>query len=90
MFVRSISKPESKYSHVINLEISSPQTLKTASISLNYPEMPQWVKLTNDSTGIYANSIDKTTGIQYLIQGVADAYRDHASFGKISFKLKNK
>jgi hypothetical protein len=79
--VRAISKPDSRYSHVINLELSSPQTLKTVSVSLNYPEMAQWVKLANDSTGIYANSIDKTTGIQYLIQGVADAYRDHLNFG---------
>ena len=85
-----VSKSGSNYSHVINLELSSPQTLKTASFTLNYPEMAQWVKLSNDSTGIYGNSIDKTTGIQYLIQGVADAFRDHLNFGIIAFNLKNK
>ena len=85
-----ITKPGSKYSHVVNLELSSPQTLRTASISLNYPKLAQWVRLTNDSTGIYENSIDKTTGILYLIQGVADAYRDHVNFGTIAFNLKNK
>ena len=85
-----VSKSGSNYSHVINLELSSPQTLKTASFTLNYPEMAQWVKLSNDSTGIYEKSIDKTTGIQYLIQGVADAYRDHLNFGTIEFNLKNK
>ena len=88
--VRSISKTDSRYSHVINLELSSPQTLKIASITLSYPGMAQWVKLSNDSTGIYDNSIDKTTGIQYLIQGVADAYRNHYNFGSIAFNLKNK
>jgi hypothetical protein len=88
--IMPISKPGSKYSHVINLELFSPQTLKSASITLNYPEMAQWVKLSNDSTGVYDNSIDKTTGIQYLIQGVADAYRDHLNFGTIAFNLKNK
>ena len=88
--VRPISKSGSEYSHVITLELSSPQTLKEVSISLNYPEMAQWVKLSNDSTGIYENSVDKTTGIQYLIQGVADAYRDHMNFGTIKFNLKNK
>lgn len=88
--VRPITKSGSKYSHVLNLELSSPQTLKSASITLNYPEMAQWVKLSNDSTGVYDNSIDKTTGIQYLIQGVADAFRDHMSFGTIAFNLKNK
>ena len=88
--VRPISKSGSKYSHVIKLELSSPQTLKTTSFTLNYPEMAQWVRLSNDSTGNYNNSIDKTTGIQYLIQGVADAYRDHLNFGTITFNLKNK
>ena len=88
--VRPISKPGSEYSHVITLELSSPRTLKEVNISLNYPEMAQWVKLANDSTGIYENSVDKTTGIQYLIQGVADAYKDHVNFGTIKFNLKNK
>ena len=90
MSVRPISKPDSRFSHVINLELSSPHTLKSASITLNYPEMAQWVKLSNDSTGVYDNSIDKTTGIQYLIQGVADAYRGHLNFGTVAFNLKNK
>lgn len=90
MSVRPISKSGSKYSHVIALELLSPQTLKTASISLNYPKIAQWVKLANDSTGIYENSVGKTTGILNLIQGVADAYRDHMSFGTIMFNLKNK
>lgn len=85
-----VSKSGSSYSHVINLELSSPQTLKAVSFTLNYPGMAQWVKLSNDSTGIYENSIDKTTGIQYLIQGVADAYREHLIFGTIAFNLKNK
>ena len=88
--VKPISIPGSNYSHVIYLELSSPQTLKTASITLSYPEMAQWVKLANDSTGVYSNSIDKTTGIQYLIKGVADAYRDHLNFGTITINLKNK
>ena len=70
--IKPISKSGSNYSHVIYLELSSPQTLKAASVTLSYPEMAQWVILANDSTGVYANSIDKTTGIQYLIKGVAE------------------
>lgn len=88
--IKPISKSGSNYSHVIYLELSSPQTLKAASVTLSYPEMAQWVILANDSTGVYANSIDKTTGIQYLIKGVADAYKDHMNFGTITINLKNK
>ena len=65
-------------------------------IYLSIPPNATPIPLTsfNDFRGVvfhvYNNSIDKTTGIQYLIQGVADAYRDHLNFGTITFNLKNK
>ena len=39
---------------------------------------------------IYDNSVDKTTGILYLVQGVADAYKGHLKYGCIEFNVKNK
>lgn len=83
-------KTESNYSHVLSIELSNPDNLKDAEISFSYPQLAEWVKLSNDSTGIYNNSIDKTTGILYLVQGVADAYKNHLTFGTVNFKIKNK
>lgn len=81
---------KSKYSHVLNLEICNPENLKNAEITFSYPQMAEWVKLSNDSTGIYDNSVDKTTGILYLVQGVADAYKDHFKYGSVEFNIINK
>ena len=78
------------YSHVLSLEMNNPENLKNAEISFSYPQMAEWVKLSNDSTGIYEKSVDKTTGILFLVQGVADAYKDHLRFGSFEFKIKNK
>lgn len=38
--------------------------------------MPDWVIESNDDSGIDINdNLNKTTGIKYLINGVADAYK---------------
>lgn len=83
-------KTESIYSHVLSLELNNPENLKNAEIVFSYPQLAEWVKLSNDSTGIYASSIDKTTGILSLVKGVADAYKDHLKFGSFEFNIKNK
>lgn len=80
----------SKYSHVLSLELCNPENLKSAEITFSYPQMAEWVKLSNDSTGVYDNSVDKTTGILYLVKGVADAYKNHLNYGSIEFNIKNK
>ena len=85
-----IQKAGSRFSHVIKLEISNPKTIKSVGISFVCPQIAQWVKLSNDSTGVYANSVDKTTGVLSLVQGVADAYKDCQTFGSIEFNIKNK
>lgn len=89
--IEPISDKDNKYSHVINLEIDNPQTLRTASISFVYPTLAPWVSATNDETGQnIKKNLDKTTGIRALIQGVADAYKDANTYGTISFNIKNK
>lgn len=89
-YVKSISDIHSLYSHVINVELSNPETLKEVSLSFSYPQIPRWVRESNDSTGVYSNSVDKTTGILYLVQGVSEAYKEHIKFGVIDFNIKNK
>lgn len=82
---------DSPYSHVINLEIINPESLKSETITFSYPKLPDWVINSNDTTGTdVRKNIDKTTGILYLIKGVSEAYKSHSDYGSISFKLKNK
>lgn len=89
--VEKITNPSSKYSHVINISVSNPETVKTETITYNYPYLASWVETSNDSTGTdIENNMDKTTGILYLIKGVAEAYKSSTDYGTISFNLKNK
>lgn len=89
--VSKIENNESAYSHVIELEITNPETIKQVNITFTYPYMSSWVETSNDSTGTdIDNNLDKTTGILYLVKGVAEAYKTHNNYGVISFDLKNK
>ena len=89
--IQKITASSSKYSHVVNLEISNPETVKTETITFSIPYMSSWVELSNDSTGMNVkNSIDKTTGILSLVKGVAEAYKQSTEFGSVTFNLKNK
>lgn len=89
--VDKISDSASRYSHVIELSISNPETVKEETITFNYPYLASWVEASNDSTGAdIDNNMEKTTGILYLIKGVAEAYKTSTDFGSITFNLKNK
>lgn len=93
-YIASVNKITAKgcpYSHVLNVEIDNPSTIKTETITFSYPYLPSWVSETNDSTGLNVKkNIHKTTGILSLIKGVADAYKSSTEFGSITFNLKNK
>lgn len=89
--VEKITNPSSKYSHVVNISVSNPETVKSETITFNYPYLASWVEASNDSTGTdIENNMDKTTGILYLIKGVAEAYKSSTDFGTMTFNLKNK
>ena len=82
---------DSKFSHIINLQITNPETLKTVDIAFNYPYLTSWVEPSNDDTGKdVKDNIDKTTGIKYLITGVAEAYKNYTACCHITFDLNNK
>ena len=89
--VQSITAKGSKYSHVINVELSNPKTIKSETVTFSYPVLPSWVETANDDKGVdVKKNIDKTTGILYLIKGVSDAYKMQSTYGNITFKIKNK
>ena len=89
--VSPITTKDSKYSHVLNVEITNPQVINNAIINMSYPYLPKWVEETNDNTGKdIENNLDKTTGLLYLVKGVAEAYKEHTNYGSIEFQLKNK
>ena len=89
--VQDVNASGSKYSHVIEFEVTNPETLREGNISFSYPYLASWVEAANDSTGTdIDNNIDKTTGILSLVRGVAEAYKSHTNYGTVTFNLKNK
>lgn len=89
--ISPITAANSNYSHIINLVLSNPETLRSETISFSYPYMASWVENSNDDTGDnIEENIDKTTGIKYLIKGVAEAYKKFNTCCKFSFDIKNR
>ncbi len=83
-----ITSAGSKFSHVVTVELDTPQALSSGTITVNFPKIASWVSRTNDDSGKNVkNNIDKTTGILYLVRGVSEAYKS-APYGEISFKIK--
>ena len=85
-----ISDKKSPYTHYVNISIPTGARIAQDALYFNAPKLPKWVKESNDETGtnVKAN-LDKTIGIKYLIQGVADAYRDDTVLTKMMFKVRN-
>ena len=84
-----ISATGSIFSHVLKLGISNPQSLNSETVTLRFPSIASWVSHSNDETGDnIKKNLDKTTGILYLVSGVADAYQSDKPYGTITFKIK--
>lgn len=89
--VEEITATDSPYSHVVTLEISNPETLKSETVSFSYPYLATWISNSDDTTGQnIKENLDKTTGLMALIKGVAEAYKNSTTYGSVSFELKNK
>lgn len=86
-----ISDPKSKYSHFIKFTIPKGTNVAQDCLSFNTPKMPSWVSESNDDTGTNIHdNLSKTTGIKYLIQGVADAYKNETVCTTFNFNVKRK
>ena len=89
--VEKITAKGSKYSHVIDMELVNPKSIKSETISFSLPGVPSWVRASNDDSGTNVKkNLNKTTGILYLVNGVADAYKGYTTYGNIMFDVKNK
>ena len=88
--VEEITATDSPYSHVVTLEISNPETLKSETVSFSYPYLATWVSNSDDATGQnIKENLNKTTGLMALIKGVAEVYKNSTTYGSVSFELKN-
>lgn len=86
-----ISDAKSKYSHFIRFTIPKGTNIAQDCLTFNTPKIPSWVSEANDETGVnIKENINKTTGIKYLIQGAADAYKNEKVSTSFNFNVKRK
>lgn len=81
----------SLYSHIISVIIANASKGFAERISLKPLSVPAWLEEANDDTGKdIKKNIDKTTGIKYLVQGVADAYKRQEHLAEFKFVVSNR
>ena len=86
-----ISAKNSSYSHYIKFIIPNGVQIVEDCLTFKAPNLANWVLKSNDETGVdIKKNITKTTGIKYLIQGVADAYNREPIVTKLNFSVKRK
>lgn len=89
--VYPITDKNSHYTHYIRFTIPKGVNIAQECLSFNAPQMPNWISASNDESGLdVIKNISKTTGIKYLIQGVADAYNRESILTKLYFTVKRK
>lgn len=91
--VQSITKAnESVFTHLISLTIN--KDIASCAETLSYIDanhVPTWAMTSNDDTGTnIRKNLNKTTGIKYIIQGVAEAYNAETVLGDIKYVINNK
>lgn len=87
--VQPITAKDSRYTHYITIVIPKDVKVTQDNLMFNPPKIPDWVKDTNDETGKnIKNNLSKTTGIEYLIEGVADSYRKDNISTNFKFTIK--
>ena len=80
----------SLYSHIISVIITNTNKSFAERITLKPLSVPTWLEEVNDDTGKdIKKNLDKTTGIKYLIKGVADAYKKQKLLAEFKFVVSN-
>lgn len=89
--ISKISDAHNPYSHLIEIEMDNPATIKSETLTFSYPKLATWIQQTDDSTGAnITGNIDRTTGLMSLIRGVSEAFKQSTEYGTVSFTLTNR
>ena len=84
------SSSSSSFTHIINVIITNTTKSFAERITLKPLYAPDWLEEANDDSGRdIRNNINKTTGIKYLVQGVADAYKKQEQLVDFKFVISN-
>lgn len=88
--IQRVAKNDPKYTHCITFRVPESINNMEDNLVLTVSKLPEWVSATNDSTGrnIRLNH-SKTTGIQYIVEGVNEAFKKQA-VASLKFRIKRR
>lgn len=84
--------PGSGFTHALTLTVPNKKGLWTVRICPVYTnDVPDWVEAANDDSGTdIANHLNQTTGIKYILAGVAEAYKQETPLASVEFNVEIK
>lgn len=84
--------PGSGFTHALTITVPNKKGRWTVSICPVYTnDVPDWVEAANDDTGTdIANHLNQTTGIKYILAGVAEAYKLETPLASVEFNVEIK
>ena len=89
--VHRISAEDSPYTHYVNFILPKETLITQEFLTFAIPPIPLWIEESNDDYGTNISvNLSKTTGIKYLIQGVADAYKNEKALARMNFNVKTR
>lgn len=89
--IQPITAINSEYTHFITIKIPKESKTIEEVLTFNAPGISNWVYNSNDESGTnIKDNLSKTTGIKYLIEGIADAYKKDKILTSCKFNIKHK
>lgn len=89
--IQPITAINSEYTHFITIKIPKESKTIEEVLTFNAPRISNWVYNSNDESGTnIKDNLSKTTGIKYLIEGIADAYKKDKILTSCKFNIKHK
>lgn len=89
--IQPITANNSEYTHFITIKIPKESKTIEEVLTFNAPGISNWVYNSNDESGTnIKDNLSKTTGIKYLIEGIADAYKKDKILTSCKFNIKHK
>ena len=86
--VERMDDTQSPYTHVFTIDLDGKMNPSGEQLRLIQQETPNWLEAVNDDTGKNVRkNLEKTTGIKYIIGGIADAYKNDKLLTNIKFNI---
>ena len=77
--------------HLLTIDMDGKMNPSGEQLKLIQQEMPAWIEAVNDDSGkTIRKNLNKTTGIKYIIGGIADAYKNDKILANIKFNIVKK